>query len=102
MALDVVSEDLAEPLLAATGQAASLIVVVLPAPFGPRKPKIECCCTVRLRPVKACTPLKALLKLFVSITRELDVFIFICSFLILFALEAIEGEEVKRLIPYRA
>src|SRR5690606_20911165 len=48
--------------------SSSLIVVDLPAPFGPRKPKIELRATVRLRDWSAFTPLNVLVSPCVLIT----------------------------------
>jgi hypothetical protein len=44
------------------------MVVVLPAPFGPRNPKIEFFGTVRVRSFSACTPPKVLVSPRVEIT----------------------------------
>lgn len=57
---DVISPDIiTENISATTGRFDQpeqvFMVIVLPVPLSPRKPKIECCFTVRLRPFGAST-----------------------------------------------
>src|SRR5215216_6068247 len=58
--------------------SSSLIVVDLPAPFGPRNPKIEFFWTVRFSELRASTPLNVLVSPCVLMTRS--AFVFTISF----------------------
>jgi hypothetical protein len=68
------------PLVGRVSPNKSLIVVVLPAPFGSRNPKMEFLATLKSSDLRACTPLQDLLKPCVSMTHPLDVLISCLSF----------------------
>ena len=72
MLLPMVSMPNAEhvPLVGLISPRMSLMVVVLPAPFGPRKPKMDCFGTLRSSDLRTGLPLYDLVSFSVLITRS--------------------------------